>query len=165
MSSIDKSTRRPFETPALNLSFTHFWRSKAGMHIVGTWVWQEADRKYEPAIVLLHAGRPLSFRSQVPVVIPLSRAWVWAAHGDVGDPAHVVKEIMTALAAGYLPGDPTSKADYLRILDAVNTHLPDLISMPPRPADAARRRVIADVTATDRRTGQILKEGEVSRDV
>lgn len=165
MSIHTPSTRRPFETPALNLTFHRFWHTKNGVHIIGTWVWQDADRKYEPALVLLHAGRPLNFRSQVPVVIPLSRAWAWASHGDVGDPAHVVKEIMVALAAGYLPGEPTSKPDYLRILDAVNSYLPDLIAMPPRPAEASRQRVVADATAIDRTTGKIIREGEVSRDV
>lgn len=165
MSIATPTTRRPFETPAINLTYNHFWRTKNGMHVIGTWLWQEAERKYEPALVLLHAGRPLTIRTQVPVIIPLSRAWAWASHGDVGDPAHVVREIMVALAAGYLPGNATSKADYLRVLDAVNEHLPDLIAMPPRPAEASRKRVIGDVTATDRNTGMIIREGEVSRDV
>lgn len=153
---------RSIQRPALNLAVHKFWEVINGMHVIGTWVC-EGPRRWQPCLVLLDANRPISARHQTPIIIPLSEAWRWAMHGEVGDPAHCVAQCMKWIAAGFLPGDPLNKRDYMRIVDAINRRLPDLIAMPPRPP--TERIAIGEVAAIDKDTGKILTEQEIHLDV
>lgn len=149
--------------PALNLAKTHFWDTINGIHVIGTWH-STKPRRWKPCMVLLHAGRPISARHQTPIIIPLTEAWRWAMHGEVGDPGHCVAQCMKWMAAGFLPGNFQNKRDYMRIIDAINRRLPDLIAMPPRPV-SGDQVAIGEVTAIDKDTGKILIEQEIHFDV
>lgn len=157
-----KRKLRPIARATLDLN-KRAWEANVNGHIVvGTWVRTEG-RNWQPCMVLLHGSRPICRGKTVPCVIPLNESWRWAMHGDVGDPAHVVARVMEWLACGYLAGDPTSKRDYLAVVDAVNKRLPDLIAMPPRPKGDLD--VIGEVTALNKVTGEIMFQTEVTNDV
>lgn len=147
--------------PALDLKKRHFEVTKNGIIVIGTWL-REGRRKFEPCLVLLHAGRPIQAGRTVPIVIKLADAWKWALHGDVGDPAHCVRSIMGWLHAELLPGNPASKRDHIQIMEVINSRLTDLIAMPPMPV--GDRHTIADVIMTNKHTGATT-EREVTFDV
>lgn len=148
--------------PALNLAKHKFWDTINGLHVIGTWH-STRPRIWKPCMVLLDAGKPVSAKYQTPVIIPLADAWRWAMHGDVGDPEHCVVSVKEWLQEGILPGDWLSKASYMRVIDAINRRLPDLIAMPPRPPGDLV--AIGEVTAIDKDTGKILTEQEIHLDV
>lgn len=146
------------ERPALDLRRRRFEGSRHGIVVVGSWL-NERGRSSQPCLVLLHPARPVAAGKTVPCVVPLSEAWRWAAHGDVGDPEHVARVVNDWLANGYLPGNIHSRRDRLAVLDAVNFYLPDLISMPPQPpADTAP---VGEIVAIDRDTGRVITQSEV----
>lgn len=150
--------------PAIDLTKRHFEGSKHGIVYVGTWLNDPASlTRSQPCLVLLHGSRPISAGRTVPCIIALDQAWRWAAHGDVGDPEHCGRIVADWLRAGYLPGDVTNPNDRLRVLDVVNTRLPDLINMPPKPkGDTA---AIGEAVQIDRQTGRIISEREIHTDV
>lgn len=152
------------ETPTLDLNKVQFESTKNGIRIVGTWGYKIVEgKKWEPCLALLHAGRPIKSSMTIPVVIPLNEAWRWALHGEVGDPAHCVASICDWLCDGLLPGDPANKADYTRIMDAINSRLPDLIAMPPRPK--GETMAIGEARKLDAKTGLVIEEREIRIDV
>lgn len=151
------------DRPAIDLSKRHFEGERNGIVYIGTWL-NDTDHptRSEPCLVLLHAARPVKAGRTVPIIIPLSECWRWAAHGDVGDPEHCADQIAAWLRAGYLPGDPSSLRDMLGVMDLINSRLPDLISMPPKPAgDMRNAAAIGEIRAIDRETGRVITEQEV----
>lgn len=149
------------ERPALDLSKLHFKSERNGILILGTWLF--TDQRWRPCMVLLHANRPIQRGRTIPVVIPLSEAWRWAMHGEVGDPAHCVAQIIEWTHHGYLPGNPASKKDHMRIMDAIDSRLPDLIAMPPRPK--GETVAIGEATMINAKTGEVIDQREVRNDV
>lgn len=149
------------EPIALDLTKRQFETIHKGILVIGTWV-REGSYRWEPCLVLVHAFRPIRRGKTVPVVIKLRDSWPWALHGDVGDPAHCVKSIIDWLHNGLLPGNPASKADHIAIMEAINSRLPDLIAMPPRPQGDTE--TVADMIIKNRETGEIIQEREVKRD-
>lgn len=148
--------------PALNLTMRHFERTKHGIVCIGTWLTRDDDRgRTEPCLVLLHGSRPIAAGRTVPVVIPLSEGWRYAVAEDrsVGDPEHAGIRINEWLAEGLLPGNVHNPKDHIRVLDAINDCLRDLIHMPPKPKTESY--AIGDITITDRLTGKTMHEGEV----
>lgn len=148
--------------PALDLTKRQFEATHKGILVIGTWFRAEGQNGWEPCMVLLHAFRPIRSGRTIPVVIKLRDAWRWAMHGDVGDPAHCVASIIEWLHYGYLPGNPASKADHLIVMEAINSRLPDLITMPPRPV--GDKVTVADMVIKNRETGEIIEEREAARD-
>lgn len=146
--------------PALNLNQRHFEANKNGIIVIGTWL-REGRRTFEPCLVLLHAGRPVQAGHTVPIVIKQTDAWKWALHGEVGDPAHCVASIIKWLHLELLPGDPANKRDHIRIMEAVNSRLTDLIAMPPKPK--GDQHIVADAIMTNTTTGATI-EHEVKFD-
>lgn len=148
--------------PALDLSKRHFEARHKGILVIGSWFRDESGSSWEPCMVLLHAYRPIRPGRTVPVIIKLRDAWRWAMHGDVGDPAHCVKSIVEWLHYGYLPGNPASKADHIAVMEAIDSRLRDLITMPPRPV--GDKETVADMVIKNRMTGEVVEEREVKRD-
>lgn len=146
---------------ALDLRKRQFEAVHKGILVIGTWL-RTGTRDWEPCLVLVQAHRPIRRGRTVPVVIKLSDAWRWAMHGEVGDPAHCVKSIIEWLHYGFLPGNPASKADLIIVMEAINSRLPDLIAMPPRPVGDLE--TVAEMTVKNRETGEIIEEREVKRD-
>jgi hypothetical protein len=158
--------RAHIEAPALDLRRRHFEGSRNGIVVVGSWIRTDDSPIPEPCMVLLDPTRPVARGRTIPVVIPLSEAWRWAAHGDVGDPEHCGRQAFDWLANGYLPGNPHSPRDRMRVLDTINHYLPDLLSMPPAPkAEAPRRGAsFGEVTIRNTKTGE-TRHREIARDV
>ncbi|GGE24206.1 hypothetical protein SAMN05421774_10869 [Gemmobacter megaterium] len=158
--------RAMIEAPALDLRRRHFDGERNGIVVVGSWIRTDASPLPEPCMVLLHPLRPIARGRTVPVVIPLSEAWRWAAHGDVGDPEHCGARTFQWLADGLLPGNAHSPRDRLRVLDTINHYLPDLLSMPPAPALDRRRSgpSFGEIKITNTVTGE-TRQSEISRDV
>lgn len=139
--------------PALNLAETHFQQVLNGILVVGTWY--RSGRSFEPCLVLLHPLRPIAAGRTVPIVIKLSDAWRWAIHGEVGDPLHCVQAMNEWFDEGLLPGQAWNKKDHMRVLDAVNQRLPDLIAMPPRPK--GERVLAGEMLMINQQTGEITE--------
>jgi len=155
------SKSKPLVQPVLDLNKRHFEAPINGLIVVGSWL-RINRRHWEPCLVLLHGMRPIKAGKTVPIIIQLKDAWRWAMHGDVGDPAHCVGQIITWLAEGLLPGSPGNKADHMRIMDAINRRLPDLIAMPPRPK--GDEYAVAEVTMLDKTTGEVISQREIKYD-
>ena len=155
------SKHKPLVPAFLNLNHRHWEANINGLILIGSWA-RISRRHWEPCMVLLHPLRPIQAGKTVPIIIYLKDAWRWAMHGDVGDPAHCVKQIITWLAEGLLPGSPGSKADHMRIIDAINRRLPDLIAMPPRPK--GDEYAVAEVTMLNKQTGEVIIEREIKYD-
>lgn len=151
--------------PALNLAHRHFERTKNGILCIGTWLTDEKGGRTQPCLVLLHPGRPVKPGLTIPVVIALDQAWRYAMAEDksLGDPAHSGAQINYWLKQGLLPGDVMNPRDHIRVLDAINDCLRDLIHMPPKPKLGAY--AIGDVLLIDKTTGKTIAEHEVRNDV
>lgn len=155
------------ERPALDLRIRQFERQKHGMVCIGTWFHDPDTGADEPCLALLHAGRPVVSGRTVPVIIPLSEAWRWAMHGEVGDPEHCGIAVSNWLLDGLLPGNPHSARDRIKVLDAINESLSDLIAMPPAPRDFGPRKSIGfgEMSLIDASTGATVAQREVKSDV
>lgn len=121
-----------FERHTLDLTKRHFTRIKNGFEVIGTWYQDEDTRwRWKPCLVIMPAEK--WGRRVTPVIIPLTEAWKWAMHGAVGDPEHCLMKAAAWFDEGILPGQPLNKRDHMRLYDAINENLTDLIAMPPRP--------------------------------
>lgn len=155
---------RIIDKPAIDLRYRHFESKRHNINIIGTWLYDDADRSSQPCLVLLHGLRPIAKNRTMPCIIALDQAWRWAMHGGVGDPEHCGRTVSDWLNRGYLPGSATNKKDLLRVLDVVNSRLTDLINMPPAPTGDSSA-AIGDMVALDRKTGLVLTEREIIHDV
>jgi hypothetical protein len=158
---MSKAKQISLERHTLDLRQRTFTRVKHGFEVIGTW-YQTADTRWrwQACLVLLPAikwpGRKLT-----PVIIPQTEAWRWAMHGDVGDPEHCFQKAAVWFDEGCLPGTPFDKRDHMKLYDAINESLPDLIAMPPRPQ--GDKVAVADIIIR-RETGEII-EREIHNDV
>ncbi|WP_417261674.1 hypothetical protein [Celeribacter sp.] len=147
------------ERPALDLSRFAFKREKHGITVFGTWFFE--GRRSEPCLVLLPANKKISRLTSTPVVVPLSTAWIFAEHDDVGDPVEASRTIREWLAAGLLPGSAAQVSDRVRVLDVINDNLRDLIMMPPAPFKAIKDQIVGEAQVVDKNTGRVLFHSEV----
>lgn len=140
--------------PTLDLAKRHFQHTINGIIVIGTWYLREG-RRYEPCLVLLHSMRPIAAGRTIPIIIPLSDAWRWAIHGEVGDPLHCVMSMDEWFRDGLLMGQVGNRKDHMRVLDAVNQRLPDLINMPPKPKGEAF--IAGEVLIVNQTTGEVTE--------
>lgn len=147
------------EAPVLDLSKAHFETVINQIRVTGTWFRRGPD-DWTPCIALTD-GRKHP-KDCTPCVIPLETSWIWAFHGEVGDPVRAFISITEWLRDGLLPGEPGFATDYMRIVNAVNERLPDLIAMPPRPL--GERVAIGEARILDA-NGSVIVEEEITRDV
>ena len=143
----------------LDLKMRHFERSKNGFTIIGSW-WRKEGRRWTPCMVILPRVKPTG-RRMVPCVILLEDAWRWAMHNGIGDPEHCIEAAAVWFDEGVLPGTPFNKHDHMRLYDAINESLPDLIAMPPRPKGET---VSIGAIQIHKETGEII-ERELFNDV
>lgn len=156
-----RKKRQPtIDRPTLKLDQRHFTRIKNGFEVIGTWYQTEDTRwRWKECLVVLPEIRRKGKRL-VPVIIPLTEAWKWAMHGEVGDPGHVFEKTVEWFNEGILPGVAGNKRDHMRLLDAINNCLTELIAMPPRPkGDTA---AIGDMIVNK---NGVITEHEVRNDV
>jgi hypothetical protein len=149
--------------PIVDLAKVRFSHTHAGIRVIGTWYYDVQTRDHEPCLVLLDASRPVRRGRVIPVVVPLREAWRWALHDGVGDPIHCARSADEWMAAGLLPGEPGNRRDRLRILNAIDSRLRDLLLMPPRPAGGLKS--LATVSILDPDTGRVLHEEDYKADV
>lgn len=148
------------EEPVLNLERAHFEVTIHQIRVTGTWLRRGPDNWTQ--CLALTDGRK-DPRKCVPCVIPLETSWIWAFHEDVGDPVKAFVSITTWLREGLLPGEVGFSKDYMKIVDAVNQRLPDLIAMPPRPP--GDKIVIGEARVFNATTGRVITEEEIVNDV
>lgn len=158
---IETGFRSTIARTAIDLRYRHFETEKHGIKIIGTWLTDKNNT--QPCMVLLHGGRDIRAGKTVPCIIALDQAWRWAQHGDVGDPAHAARIVTAWLECGALPGSHHSWKDRLKVLDAVNSRLPDLIAMPPQPR--FNKLIIGDAIIRDADTGRTIEEREIVNNV
>ncbi len=120
------------QSPVIDLTRHHFMRELGDLVLFGTWVMNDDQEATEPALVLLPRYRPPS--SVIPCVIALSAAYLY------NDPKYCVRAAKgIAKALGFEDSMTTTH----KIADILHSHLPDLVSMPVDPTQAA---VIGEAT-------------------
>jgi hypothetical protein len=149
--------RAAAEQWALRLDYTHFESQFHGIRVMGSWLFE--GRESQPCMVLTDAAKKLRQGRIIPCVIPLSEAWRWAFHGDVGDPAHCGRVVVEWIGCGALPGSIWNHKDRMNVMDAVNRRLPDLLAMPPMPS--IQQRSVGEFTIIERDTGRVVQAKEV----
>lgn len=150
------------EKPVLDLNHTHFEHLHGGILVMGSWYMDRETRESQPCLVLLDAARKVQRKRTIPCVIPLDDMWKWTV--EMGDKDHVSRCVTDWMTSGALPGSPTNKRDVFNVLDAVQSRLRDLWSMPPLPVKAAIKNSAVPVgalTITERNTGKAVHEIEV----
>jgi hypothetical protein len=110
------------EDHILDLDKRLWAHTRYGLTIVGTWV--RIDRRWRPCMAIVRASGEMR-----PCVIPLERAWQWS--DLIGDPRGCAERILLRLGI-----DPLNPDNVDKLISLVNSRMGDLVTMPPRPADA-----------------------------
>lgn len=107
--------------PAIDLTRNHFVRHIQDVSLYGTWLWNDDQEDYEPALVLIPRYRTTGFR---PCVVALSAAYKYNSPQYL---ARVTPFIVTEL------GFSDCLANAHKIASLIYDHLDDLVRMPPNP--------------------------------
>jgi hypothetical protein len=137
---------------AIDLRYTRWDYTRAGLRAVGTWRFDLKPPR--PCMVLLPAKVKIHPDRVTPVVIDLDDAWKWTE--EYGDPEECAILIMNWFAAGFLPGNPANTRDYNRVFNIVRERLNDLLMSPPAPA--RNPEIVGDMTITYRETGTVQQK-------
>lgn len=151
------------DKPVLDLSKTAFEHRHGNILVLGSWHMDCQTRRSQPCLVLIDAAKKLARRKCIPCIILLDDMWRWTL--ELGEPAYVARNIHDWLTCGALPGNAGNKRDVWAVMDAVQSRLRDLWSMPPLPIDLAVRNgalPVGDLTITERDTGKIVDQIEVT---
>lgn len=153
-------------TPVLDLEHVHFETVTRGIRVVGTWYIDPDTRVAEPCLVLMDATKPIQRKGgkdrAQPCIIFQRDMWKWTI--EAGDTKTQAFSMFQWMATGALPGTPGNMPDCYRIMDAVQSRLRDLWSMPPLPPRAAIKHgatPIGTVEITERETGKTVQQIEV----
>lgn len=116
---------------AIDLTRHAFKREVGELALYGSWVYNEDQEDYEPALIVINALNPRRFK---PCVVALSAAW---KYNDPVYMAHVAKEFV------HLLGLQDSMTMAYKVAMLIEDNLGDLLTMPPNPTDKV---VVADGT-------------------
>lgn len=142
--------------PVLELMNFHFKQAHGDITVIGTW-WM-GDQDEEPCLVFIRTSDLGNRHERVmPYVIRLGSAWVYDE--ETGSPEGAARTVMGIIDS---LGLTENRANAFRVASIIRSHLSDLVTIPPRPD--MNRRVVADITMTDRDSGA-TKHIEVSDDV
>lgn len=151
------------ERPVLDLEQAHFTHTVGGILVIGTWYMDRETREAQPCLVLLDAARRLQRKRVIPCIVLLEDMWRWTV--EMGDRDFVARNISDWLNSGALPGSATNKKDVFRVMDAVQSRLRDIVTMPPLPPKAAIKHgaasPVGELIITERDTGKTVQEIEV----
>ena len=150
------------EKPVLDLRYRAFDHLCGAIRVIGSWYMDPETRSSQPCLVLIDATKPFRAGRVIPCIIPLSDMWKWTQ--EMGDGAHIARNIYDWLHSGALPGHQDNKSDAFRVMDAVQSRLRDLVTMPPMPPEAAIKHSavpVGEVEIIDRQTGKTVQEIEV----
>lgn len=112
------------EEHILDLGKRHWVSSRYGLTLIGTWV--QLSSGWRPCIAVVRDGHP----EFTPCVIPLDNAWHWSPRH--GTPYPRAQAILIRLGV-----DPNNQDNVHKLIGFVNDRMHDLVTMPPRPPDAA----------------------------
>lgn len=116
---------------AIDLTRHTFKREVGELAIYGTWIYNEDQEDYEPALVVINALNPRRFK---PCVVALSAAY---KYNEPAYMARVAKEFVTLL------GLQDSMTMAYKVAMLIEDSLGDLLTMPPNPTD---KIVVGDAT-------------------
>lgn len=116
---------------AIDLTRHQFHRHMGELSLYGTWLWNEDQEAYEPALVVINALNPRRFR---PCVVALSAAYKYNHPVYM---AHAAREFVTLL------GLQDNMTMAYKVATLIEDHLGDLLKMPPNPETQI---VVADAT-------------------
>lgn len=135
---------------ALDLSLRQWTKTRHGITAIGTWI--RIDGVSRPCMVLIRAGSEYDDKT-VPCVITVDRAFMWEP-----ETANWSQTILTAI--GFLEAlrMTMDNRTVIQLLNFVNDHLSDLLSIPPFPVSQLDIPVVADVTFTDNQTGRTIEK-------
>lgn len=153
------------ERPVLDLRYAAFQHLHGAIMVVGSWYMDPDTRRSTPCLVLLDAAKLASKRKPTPCIITLDDMWKWTI--ELGDPNYWAGQIKDWLDTGALPGNRNNKRDVWAVMDAVQSRLRDIVSMPPLPMKAAithgsTPQSVGELTITERDTGKTVHEIEVT---
>jgi len=130
--------------PFLDLTQTHFTRVKGDITIYGAWCGD--DRR--PCLALVPTIRYGLARFH-PCIVHIDDAWKWNWRKGDGDPAYCAKA--SKVFARYLGLNEHSARDCAKVVVAIQDHIGDLFTIPPKPTEAF---VAADAIVTNLDTGK-----------
>jgi hypothetical protein len=133
---------RALEKHILDLSKRNWSHSRFGLTAIGTWV--RLDDRWRPCMAIVRNNA----HTLRPCVIPLEDAWRWSDQEQK-------PELLAARFLGQLGIDPSNPDNRHRLIDLVNSRMVDLITMPPRPADAEEHdEPVVELTVVNSLTGK-----------
>jgi hypothetical protein len=112
-------------THAIDLTRHHFKRELGELTLYGTWLYNDDQEDYEPALVIIPTLRRTGFK---PCVVALSAAWKY--NDDARYLAYATRIFMRDLGMT----DCLTNAHKLGSL--IYDHLGDLVTMPPSPTSS-----------------------------
>ncbi|MBI1202619.1 MAG: hypothetical protein GC182_08930 [Rhodopseudomonas sp.] len=108
------------------------WVKRHGdLTVFGTW-YNDREDGWLPCLVILPTFRPAT-----PCVVMMDLSWIWSE--EAGDPAWAA-DVSSGFAESL--GLSPDKKTCIRIAMIIRDHLGDLLTIPPRPADAMQ--IVAD---------------------
>lgn len=134
-----------------NPAWTHVHRD---LTVYGTY-WLADEDGPRPCLVLLPTDQR-KWAYVAPCVVLLDQAWIWSEEiGDARRAAHTAFEFARCLG---LDQEPTT---VMRLRSIIVDHLPDLVPMPPMPAELRpKEAVLGDITIKDE-SGKVIREDEL----
>lgn len=140
------------------LDLTRVWKSFRHGDLTVILSWYRDPRTTagaRPCLVLIPAYA--SLEHLIPCVVTLDKAWIWSE--EIGD------EELAGRAAGEFAaslGMSGTAHDFIRIRSLIVDHLGDLLAMPPLPTELVPKTVIGEGRITERESGTIVSEGEIT---
>lgn len=124
----------PNRKPVLDLTRNHFVRPVGDLVVVGTWIENPDQDDYEPCLVVVPRYRRSGFK---PCCVALSASWKYATN-----PAYLARASREFVK---MLGMEDCMSNVHKMGDAIESHLSDLLKIPPSPAQSI---VVADATYT-----------------
>lgn len=121
----------------IDLRRNHFVRPAGDLVCIGTWVWNESQEDYEPALAIVPRYRKGGFK---PCVVALSSCWKY--NPEHGGPAYLARASKLFLQA---LGMEDTMSNAFKVAEIIQNNMRDLICMPPNPTS---RIIGADATVT-----------------
>lgn len=130
----------------IDLAQRAFVHRRAEIVAIGTWL--HVDGQVRPCMALIRHGEEWSDLTR-PFIVTGDTAWRWDE--TIGDAAFSARQCFIACQCLRLTPD---QRNIFKIATLVHDLLGDLISIPPFPPSGAPKTVVAEVTITNRHTGE-----------
>ncbi len=139
---------------AIDLTNPAWSQVHGDLTVYGTY-WLADEDGPRPCLVLLPTDQR-RWANLMPCVVLLDQAWIWSE--EIGDPRRAAQTAFEFATCLGLDPEPTT---VMRIRSLIVDHLPDLVPMPPMPADQRPTEpVLGEVTVKDG-DGKVIREDEL----